>query len=319
MPKSRRLIDAWMALAGRRTFTVNALAEELGVSRRTALRYLHELGEMGVPLAARPGPGGGFHLIRDRVLPPISFTVEEAVALFFALHALKSYAALPFSMDAESAVWKLWAQLPERARWRVERLKDRLDLSVGRWSPPTPYLAALLDAALEGSVLEIVYDSARGPERRTIQPIGIYARDGLWYCPAYCFTREDLRLFRTDRVKEARLSDRVDPRDDVRALTLASYDGQSGKPRIYRMTAALSPEGSRVWGDTQRLLRHPDGSATLEMDIEARDIPFFGRRFLSMGTDAVVQEPRELVEWIRVQVGQLQKLYATKDAPPFGA
>lgn len=36
-----------------------------------------------------------------------------------------------------------------------------------------------------------------------IQPIGLYSHNGFWYCPAYCFLREEIRLFRADRIKKA--------------------------------------------------------------------------------------------------------------------
>jgi predicted DNA-binding transcriptional regulator YafY len=39
-------------------FTAAELAEEFGVSRRTILRDLQALSEMGVPLRSTSGPGG---------------------------------------------------------------------------------------------------------------------------------------------------------------------------------------------------------------------------------------------------------------------
>jgi predicted DNA-binding transcriptional regulator YafY len=60
-------------------FTAAELAEEFGVSRRTVLRDLRALSEMGVPLRSTPGPGGGYSLPRGgRRLSP-SLTVDEAM------------------------------------------------------------------------------------------------------------------------------------------------------------------------------------------------------------------------------------------------
>ena len=90
MSKSRRLLEALDLVRRRKSITAPELARDLGVSRRTALRYLQELSELGIPLASGPGPHGGYTLIRDNTLPPVTFSVDEAVALFFAYRSLTS-------------------------------------------------------------------------------------------------------------------------------------------------------------------------------------------------------------------------------------
>ena len=136
MAKAERLM--WIMNYAARTpaFTVQQLADELSVSRRTALRYLHALSELGIPLAAKPGPHGGYELIRNRVLPPVSFSVDEAVALFFAFEALAGYADLPFSTEVQSALGRLYEKLAPAAQGRVDGLKDRFRLGV--WDKPAP-------------------------------------------------------------------------------------------------------------------------------------------------------------------------------------
>lgn len=65
------------------------------------------------------------------------------------------------------------------------------------------------------SVVTIEYDTGKGSERRYIQPIGLYASQGYWYCPAYCFERRGYRLFRADRVRSASLNDLLTCLDEV--------------------------------------------------------------------------------------------------------
>ncbi|NBH99086.1 WYL domain-containing protein [Anaerotruncus sp. 1XD22-93] len=48
----------------------------------------------------------------------------------------------------------------------------------------------------------IRYSSIHSESPRTIIPIGLYAMNGLWYCPAYCMTANQIREFRIDRIKE---------------------------------------------------------------------------------------------------------------------
>lgn len=82
MSKSKRLLDLMMTVNRRRKFTVRELADEFGVSTRTILRDLQELGELGVPLYSEVGPHGGYQVLNERILPPIAFTEAEAVAIF---------------------------------------------------------------------------------------------------------------------------------------------------------------------------------------------------------------------------------------------
>lgn len=82
MSKSKRLLDLMMTVNRKRKFTVRELADEFQVSSRTILRDLQELGELGVPLYSEVGPHGGYQVLSERILPPIAFTEEEAVAIF---------------------------------------------------------------------------------------------------------------------------------------------------------------------------------------------------------------------------------------------
>ncbi|EQD78385.1 DeoR family transcriptional regulator, partial [mine drainage metagenome] len=171
MSKSRRLLEVLLSLHSRRRFTAAQLAEDLGVSRRTALRYLHELSEMGIPLSSRPGPDGGYLVLQDRILPPLAFTVEEAVSLFFAYQSLEGYGALPFEAELGAVLLKLYQRLPIDAKIRVDRMRQRLRFVTGHVAIPTPHLGTLLKAALDHGVLTVVYHSSEGPGTRDIQPI----------------------------------------------------------------------------------------------------------------------------------------------------
>ena len=103
MSKSKRLMELMMTVNRKRRFKVKELADEFGVSTRTILRDLQELSELGVPLYSEVGPHGGYQVVRERVLPPIAFTEEEAAAMFFAVHALRHYSSLPFESESSAA------------------------------------------------------------------------------------------------------------------------------------------------------------------------------------------------------------------------
>lgn len=197
MHKAQRLIQLMMKVNERKKFTIQEMAEECGVSRRTMIRDLMELSELGVPLYSEAGPNGGYRVLREKVLPPISFTEHEAIALFFACQSLHNYKALPFKNEVNTALDKFFYYLSSELKQKIESMQQRLLF----WVPPheleVPFLKELLDAALQQQVVTILYESAT-TKNRTIQPLGIYTMNGLWYCQAYCFLAEDYRVFRID-------------------------------------------------------------------------------------------------------------------------
>lgn len=301
MSKSRRLLEILLTLQTRRRFTAAELAAELGVSRRTALRYLHQLSEAGVPLASRPGPDGGYLVVRDGTLPPLSFTIDQAVSLFFSYQSLRNYGTLPFDAQVESALQKLYQHLPVEAKRRVDRMTERLEFAALHTDVATPHLAALLDAAIDQKVLAILYQGADGVTRREIQPIGVYAQNGLWYCPAYCFTRQAIRIFRIDRVQQVEAGGaRQAPDDGIAALTLKDYRERIRQDAsTMHLEVVLSPEGVRQMGQPGRIEPDGAGGGILRMEIETGDLIYFARLFLGMGQDACVLAPGAMLEEIR--------------------
>ena len=76
-----RLITLIFLLQNRPNQKASELAEKLGVSLRTVHRYFEMLDEMGIPVYSERGPNGGFSLVRGYKMPPLVFTLEEAVAV----------------------------------------------------------------------------------------------------------------------------------------------------------------------------------------------------------------------------------------------
>ena len=77
-----RLITLIFLLQNQPNQKASDLAEKLGVSIRTIHRYFGMLDEMGIPVYAERGPYGGFSLVRGYKIPPLIFSVEEAVGKF---------------------------------------------------------------------------------------------------------------------------------------------------------------------------------------------------------------------------------------------
>lgn len=327
MAKTKRLIELMMAVNKRKTFNAKELAQEFGVSTRTILRDLQELSSLGVPFYSTVGPHGGYKMLNERMLPPITFTEDEALAVFFASHALRHYEYFPFEAETESVLRKFYSYLSEEIRDRIDRMRERFDLVTPMRHVQAPYLTVLLAAAIDQQVLQIEYESKHSKQCRHIQPVGIYASNGLWYCPAYCFERQDFRLFRCDRMLSVEPAEREGIQlPDVHVGNWETFARQ--ERTMLNVHVELSPIGvqrceSELWPAPKihipeqstcypKLHVRPDGSGWLDNQIPASSIQFFGKLFIGMGADAIVKEPLELVEFMRKSLKELLAQYEEK-------
>jgi len=293
-------------------FTAAELAEEFGVSRRTILRDLQSLSGMGVPLRSTPGPGGGFSLPRGgRRLSP-SFTVDEALGLVVSYEALLRYPVHPFSSEGISAVTKLRAALPKDALRELDRLRRHVAVVEPVREYEAPLLGDLLQAALDGAHLKVVYDSIRsGASERVIFPFGLYASAGYWYCACFDHKRSANVTMRADRFLAAERVEGFGRLSQV-ALERWPYDtGDADEERI-RLRAHVTGRGMKSFELASLFGRiAPDGrgGGVVETEIPKQELDYYASRLLSVGADVVVRSPPELVEAIRDKVREVAGLY----------
>lgn len=317
MSKSKRLLDLMMTVNRKRRFKVQELADEFGVSKRTILRDLQELSELGVPLYSEVGPHGGYQVLNERILPPIAFTEEEAVAIFFACHALRHYTFLPFKTESSSALSKFYHYMSGDVRDRIDQMKHRVDFITPKRQAEFPYLSILLEAAMEQKIILIEYESRQGTASRKIQPVGLYASSGLWYCSAYCFLRGGFRVFRCDRIHTA-VEDVSDTKPlDLRHIHLDTKEAftREHTPEV-RLQVELTPEGvqqceAELWS-ASRLHVREDGTGWIKGEVPERELPFFAKFFIGLGKEADVRQPPELLDRMRQLLTEMMERYAAK-------
>jgi predicted DNA-binding transcriptional regulator YafY len=311
MSRSERLLEILITLQTKPRFTVQELADEFAVSRRTMLRDLHALSAMGVPLAATPGPYGGYSLIAHRRLFPLSLSADEAIGIVLSYEALLQYADSPFAAQSLSAITKVRSALPPDVVREMDLVREHIAVTAPRVQYQAPHLPALLTAAVDAVHLHITYDSQRRTSQRVVFPYGIFAAQGFWYVLCHDQQRDSRVMLRADRV---RALERVEGLEPPVALTLRDWlDDYAGetpelvsiRARITRR-AAMSVEINTLFGE---IAIGEDGTGILESAIPHADIDYFAQRFLALGTDVVVESPPELIEAIRTRARAVAALY----------
>lgn len=313
MTKAKRLNEMIMMVNRKRRFTVGELAQEFGVSNRTILRDLQELGEMGVPLYSEVGPHGGYQVLKERILPPIAFSEEEAKAIFFMIHALRHYISFPFDIEYESIEKKFYLNLSGDTRDAIDRIKDKVDFLSVYQQAEIPFLRELLDAAIQQDAIIIIYETNEKVSQRSIQPIGIYASEGKWYCPSYCFLTKDYRVFRCDRIKSVKLDEKTDPIDLSNINLKNRFSIVNENKQELELLAELTPKGvekyqSSKWPSIE-LYKREDSTEFLKGKISKHEINFFSDYFITYGIDVIIKEPIELIEGIKEKLNTILKQY----------
>jgi proteasome accessory factor B len=145
-----------------------------------------DLREMGVPLELQEIPGAdpptdGYRIPRDRYyLPDPGLEPEELVALQLAASAVRLD-----GVEGVEAIWKLGgseADAPETPAMAS--------------IPTDPNLAPLFEAVSRRALARFAY---RG-EDREVRPYRIGFQRGHWYLRAFDLGRDDVRLYRVDRI-----------------------------------------------------------------------------------------------------------------------
>ncbi|PGU36338.1 transcriptional regulator [Bacillus cereus] len=213
MKKVERLNQMLRFINQKQTFTLKDLMDEFQISKRTALRDIASLEEMGVPLFAEYGRYGGYRLIKSMTLPPISFTNHEVFALYFAMQALSSFVSIPFQISLRSINKKFLDSVSSKQREQIENLQKRVSFFHSEQAHECGYLEEILLAAVQNRALTINYVTPKQTTMRRIQPISIYAMKGYWYCQAYDLDKSAYRVFRCDRIRSSEIVDAQDSLD----------------------------------------------------------------------------------------------------------
>ncbi len=101
MRKSTRLNDMMIFLSDKSFFNLKDIMQEYGISKSTAIRDIQSLEEIGMPIFSETGRNGRYGILKNRLLSPIIFTVDEMYALYFAMLTLNAYESTPFHLSIE--------------------------------------------------------------------------------------------------------------------------------------------------------------------------------------------------------------------------
>ena len=239
MPRAERLMELAEALRGREATTVDDLAREFAVSRRTLLRDLAALRERGMPINGEPGHGGGVRLEGDRGLAAVHLSLQEIVAIWLGARLSQAASDLPWSDAASSAMTKLLASLPHDKARALRALCRRVvvgppasaETRAGATSAPPELLRLFEEAFSSGLGLGFQYtDRESRKTLRRVEPHGLCVEPPVWYVLARDVDKREPRTFRMDRIARPRILHELAFRPDTAVIQAQLYDLERWRP-----------------------------------------------------------------------------------------
>jgi proteasome accessory factor C len=208
---------------------------------------------------------------------PLRLTPGEALSLLAAGKAFLSTPGTESDGPLARGLGKLAAALDLPAG-------DVVDVSLG--PAPGAALDVLSEAASTNHQVEMEYYSFGRDEltRRVIDPYAVFSAGGQWYAAAFCHTVGDERLFRLDRVREARMLDSpFEP--PATPPDLAIYKPQPDDPRV---TLELAPSAEWVAEQYPVEDRTQTKRGRIRVTLVASERAWLERILLRLGPDAKV-------------------------------
>ena len=300
-----RLITLILLLQNQPNQKASELADKLGVSIRTLHRYFEMLDEMGIPVYAERGPYGGFSLVRGYKLPPLVFSLEEAVSVYLGTSLIRETWGELYRDAAQSAMAKVENILPNEQREEIQWARRSLvttSLYRADLASLSPLMEKLRTATHEHRQVSVVYQGLANQkaEKRKIDPYALVFRSGWWYLVGYCHLRKAPRTFRVDRIQKLSLLEKTftPPVDfDVHVYLENEFKSQP----IIRARLRFLPEANymvksnlSMWEATHE---NPDGS--MDVTLTAPDLPWLASMTLSFAHWVMVLEPPELKSMVK--------------------
>jgi len=306
-------------LGARHGITIGELADEFGVTKRTLYRDLKALEEAGYPLVSEITDGTTYWKLEAsfKGVPPVTFTLNELMALYSSRKLIISPGTSPFSTELQSAFKKIESALPARHIARLEKIEEiftplmkaskKIDLNKGIFE-------TVQWALINQNILKVKYKPRKGNRAFpfVVHPYSLLFYKGEFYL--LCFVSgKGIRYFALEGIKKAEtMKERFEIPEDfsISEFLKVPFGLFHGKPITVKVV--FDKELSdyiqrRTWHPSQKIKELQDGRILLTMTASGKE--GIKAWILSFGPKAVVLSPKHFREEIRAEISQALAVY----------
>ncbi len=324
------LIRQWLILktlcSRGRGITIRSLAQEMEVSEKTIRRDIATFVEAGVPVEESTGDNGvkSWRLDPAAARADISFTFDEALALYLGRRYLAPFAGTDLWTAAQRAYRKVRASLGESDLNYLERFANVFQdtqFGVTNYAEKAEVIDSLLIGIEDRRVVFITYRSERSTEPVTydIHPYRFTRHRNSLYLQGFKPEDEGLRTWKVDRIESAEV-------DQVRFVIPGDMDLDdrlAGSMGVFHSTGAETQivvkftrtvaryVAESTWHPSQQLIETSDG---IQVTFQLTDLHELKTWILSFGRHAEVVKPESLRLELREEAAAMGSIYGVEDS-----
>jgi proteasome accessory factor B len=318
--QAARLHDTIRTIESRHGISIDELAESSGVNRRTINRDLIAIAEAGYPLTAEwTGDRKLYRFITGfKDVPPIGFSLQELLTLYFLRSHLVTLQGTPFHDDLENIFRKINSVLPPRYAAHLERL-SRITLPIMQgvrdYSKASALLTELRKALLFQQKVKLHYKTptSKKAELYTVDPYSFIFYKGGLYLQGFAHNRLSMRTFAVERITAIiTLTERFEIPWEYQPENQFSEAFGIVREKSLKVRLRFSAEVAhsivdRIWHPTQKIKKLPNGE--LELSFTAGGRMEILSWILSYGCHVELLEPLELRQEITEKAHNMAKMY----------
>lgn len=318
-----RLLRMITLMQGDESVTVQELAADLQVSRRTVFRDLNMLELAHIPYYF-DRERNGYRINRHFFLPPVNLDLTEALSILLLTVRQSPSGVLPWPKHAYRAALKLESALPAGVREHIGSVLGNMEVrlpAAAKSAGVDDLVDRLSDAIGRRRVCEIIYLSfyERRQLREKIHPLRLLFVQRAWYVLAWSVREDAVRTYKLARVK----------RLTVDSATFSPPPAQEAEQHLAGAWCMI-PEGrvydvqlrfdSQVAGNVAEVLWHPtqevawrdDGSIDYSAHVDGLgEISWW---ILGYGDHVRVQGPPALARRVRDVARKVLSFYDGPEA-----
>src|SRR5918994_5889229 len=310
---SARLLRLLSLLQARADWSGQELADQLGVTTRTIRNDVERLRDLGYPVHASPGVGGGYRLGAGAALPPLLLDDDEAVAVAVGLRTAANGTVTGIEEASVRALAKLIQVLPSRLRYRVSALHSvTLPLPGAQALVDPVVLTVIATAARDRQRIRFRYTSHDGTQStRAAEPHHLVHTGRRWYLLGWDPANNGWRTFRADRMTPPQITGpRFTPRDPPGG-DAAAYVSRSVSSAPYRYQARIrlhlpaQAAAERLPPTVGHLQADGEHACILHTGAESPDV--LAIYVAIIGAEFEILDPPDLAEHILAIAGRLTR------------
>ncbi|MCT0499540.1 YafY family transcriptional regulator [Lactococcus cremoris] len=312
MTKSQNLLEVLFYINNKKIFTARDVSDTFGISIRTAHRYLMDLSNSGVPIYTEQGRNGGYRLLKNSVLPPVTFSIDEGMAIIFAFQNLNNFQSLPFDMNYETVTQKILTLFSDETKRVIENNSKFIEYFSNRMHETKIDLKQIIEASMNNEVIEIKHNSPNKVTIRNVVPIGLYTYNGKWYMPSYDLNISDIRSFRVDRIEYIKKTNnyyetKISIVDWLKNKKRAKKEGDVNlKVEFNAIGIQMGIEYPWI---KNNLVYITNNFAILDIMVNESELNYLKKLFISFGKDAKIKAPKKLREDIITELKSIIDYY----------